>query len=154
MTEQAGWVVVPDAALSMILWSDVLPFQDRMRCQEVCKTWRNLLQKQPSGFVRKDLSPDLCIRFGKPGPDDPPTFVIALENGNSSSAARDFCCRWLRLHAHLIRKVQLSGDYVTPMKAQEVFRALQVASPQTPPAMEVNFPLGSSLTKSYVSSLC
>ena len=77
------------------------------------------------------------------------------------------CCRWLTLQARLIRKIQLIGNAParslvppdvgigkapTGSLVREVVTSLQVASPQTPPAIAIMLPNGNTpLTKGLVT---
>ena len=63
MVECPDWGVLPDAIVSKFLWSDHLRLLDKLRCQEVCKTWKRLLSECPSELERTDLSHELCINF-------------------------------------------------------------------------------------------
>lgn len=56
MSEQADWGAAPDTIVSKILWLDDLQTLDRLRCQNVCQTWKSLLHERPSAFERGDWS--------------------------------------------------------------------------------------------------
>lgn len=132
------------------------PFLDRLWCQEVCKTWRSLLQAQPSELERISLlSHELLMNVGSlteqqhimSREKDPPTILLVPELAAASSKSRDCfsaCCRWLMQEASLTRKLKLGGVDMAPWQIQEVVCALQVAPPHTSPAIKLTVLLGKS----------
>ena len=165
MSEQADWGAVPHAVVSKILWSDDLHFLDRLRCQEVCQAWKSLLRERPGALPCTDLSTELCIEFYRTDQgrhialrldEDPPAIYVVqpISPWSDPVAMSTFeynlstCCRWLKLQARLIRKIQLAGNARTWSLVREIVRSLQVASPQTPPAIAIMTPVGNTfLTK-------
>ena len=165
MVEPAGWSRLPDAPLGKILWSDQLRLLDRLRCQEVCSMWKTLLSNHPGELERTDVSHELCIHFVKTATkqqkialqfeQESPTILVKLEHWASSTSSESCftCCRWLTLHAHVFKKVQLSGDTsplgsphsslcIPQWQLQKVVRALHDAPQQTSPAVSINTPPG------------
>ena len=171
MSEQADWCAVPHAVVSKILWSDDLHFLDRLRCQEVCQAWKSLLRERPGALPYTDLFPELCIEFCRSHKgqhialrldEDPPVievmYVVPFNPWSAAPADKSTlehtvstCCRWMTLQARLIRKIQLAGNAPTWSLMREMVRSLQVASPQTPPAIAITTPVGNTpLTKAHV----
>ena len=127
--------------------------------------------RTPGALPYTDLSTELCIQFCRTDKgrhvalrldEDPPVIdVMYMVPFNPWSAAPadesaleynvSTCCRWLTLQARLIRKIQLAGNAPTWSLMREMVRSLQVASPQTPPAIAIITPVGNiPLTKVHV----
>ena len=167
MVRQPDWTA-PNALLYKIVWSDVLQFRDKLRCRQVCKEWKSLLQQRPSGYERTGSSHDIRTNFLSEqraargttlrlDEGSPTISMVSEANGvlplkwRTINAAR---CRWLMPHAHFIRKIQLSGEGMSLWQLQGVLMALQVAPLQSLPAIDVKTPSGSALmisSSSYTS---
>ena len=61
MANEAGWNTAPHTVVSKILWLVDLRLQDRLRCQQVCKTWQSVYKERPSGLQRTGSCHDLRI---------------------------------------------------------------------------------------------
>lgn len=172
MSEQADWGAAPHTVVSKILWSHDLQTLDRLRCQNVCQTWKSLLHERPSALERGDWSTNghLFIRIDRSSTerqhvilqleDDPLGRPAILVTATSDLVVVDHlqftfkdgfagCCRWLTLQAHLFWRIQLCGDADTWSLMREVIRALQVATPQTPPTIAITTPLGNIMTQGH-----
>ena len=172
MSEQADWGAAPHTIASKILWSDELQTLDRLRCQNVCQTWKSLLHERPSALERGNWSATghLFVKIDRPSTerqqvifqlaDDPlvrpAIFVVTTTSDlvvdHLQSMCKDGfsgCCRWLTLQAHLFWRIQLCGDADTWSLMREVIRALQAASPQRPPTIAITTPLGNIMTQGH-----
>ena len=108
MDKQAGFGAIPNALASKILWYRDLHFLDRLRCQEVCKSWKSYSQEQACEVERTGVSHELCIKFldwdlftvlhqhtALQLDEDPPTIRVVPEHEDALSMSRDYfspCC--------------------------------------------------------------
>lgn len=155
-----------------ILWSDHLRLLDRLRCQEVCKTWNRLLSERPSELEHRGLSQELCVKFVRTDTmhqhialqleQEPPTILVKLGQWPTSTSREccSACCQWLTLQGHLSKKIQLGSNEwpqssylcTEQWQLQMVLGALRIAPQQRVPALEVNLSPGStSITSSAIS---
>lgn len=153
MDNQACFSAMPKALVSKVLWSRDLHLLDRLRCQEVCKTWQSILQEGMSGVEKSSLSPELCVKFVDSGNDqhhiapqldhNPPTILVVAQHEAASCTSKSFFTAWCQCvlrKASLVRTIELTGQDIVPWQLREVVKALQVAHP---PAIELKVPSGS-----------
>lgn len=157
MGAQADWGAVPRAVVGKVLWSDHLQLLHRLRCQEVCQTWKSLLRERPSAVEHSILSTQLriivCCSSTRRQEvvlnlDSKPAAMLVVAAPSHQVALIPFhdtfpeCYQWLTLQARLLCGVKLSGVADTWWLMRDIVRVLQVASPQTPPAIDFSTSVG------------
>ena len=114
---------LPSEVIGQILWSDHLGLLDKLRCQEVCKSWRHLLQSVTGDHGR--LAEELLITIAnteslyfpvtrrrrtalrlKAGK---PYIHVAYTTEADPSPAYAACWQWLSLNAKAFSKIVLTG---------------------------------------------
>ena len=81
MTTRADWDTLPYDVASKILWSDRLQLHDKLRCQQVSKRWKNLMDQVLSKPEHGILAEELLVEFVHPE-SIPETKHTALQLNN------------------------------------------------------------------------
>ena len=135
--EQANWSTLPPDLSDIIFWHDSLGLSDLLRCQIVCRRWRDLLKQRSVHVASGDLTHKLLIEFPQRhwagrGHDicsalrlqqEPPHILVhgVDEEPESAQGEAYFSCRrWLVRTADLLHKVQLSGREPTDWQLRDI----------------------------------
>ena len=146
--------VLPFETMRQILWSNHLDLFDKLRCQEVCKPWRRLLQAVPSGPQRATLTEELAVKIATAHGDSQNHAALRLEAGIPTihldsttpadpSPSYTACWQWLSLKAGFFAKIKLTGQHPQAWQLQAFLELFQTAC--TPPAAEVKLVAGTFL---------
>ena len=97
--------VVAAEVIRNILWPDYFTTLEKLACQGVCNTWREVLRHLP-------LAQELCIRFDKGvnvicirAFQRATTILVGQAEGELSSKHFKACCEWLSISAERVGRI-------------------------------------------------
>ena len=169
----SAFAQLPAAVLSEILW--LTPFVDTLRCQQVCRSWRNVLKCATA--ATEDLYPtwspgvwgkDLQLLVATPeddwaestlklaqSADNRPVVITMVPSRNDSAHFYEVFLRWLTEHAAGFLKI-LIYESATPSSwlFAHIVLAIGTASLSAPPLFAVSLDAGELLIDCFPQRLC
>ena len=142
-----------------ILWSKHLSLLNRLRCQEVRKTWRRVSHSVASDLPHAVLAEELAVSLTNAesphlvdslGDLDSQRTALRIKEGiyvactTEADPAPSYtaCWHWLSPEAELFPKILLTGDHPQPWQLKAFLELLQTACTRVPLAFEVKLAAG------------